>query len=116
MENKNIIQYAIILALIIIGAIGVINLIKGSNNLRESKKIIENVLKEVSESRKLIENQTATIEELNKINKELSIKVNHVDSLNRLIKNNLNVNFSNANKTINDLKKVIDNIKPEVIH
>ena len=58
---------------------------KDSNNLKESKTIIDNVLKEVAESRKIIERQSAIIIDLQKLNKELSTKVNVVDSINTIV-------------------------------
>ena len=65
--------------------LGVINPMKDSNNLKESKTIIDNVLKEVAESRKIIERQSAIIIDLQKLNKELSTKVNVVDSINTIV-------------------------------
>lgn len=116
MENKNIIQYFLLLAVSVLCVLGVINLIKGSDNLKESKAIIDNVLKEVATSREIIERQSATIADLQKLNKELSDKVNVVDSLNKEIKKNVDVHFRNANNTINDIKKTVDDIKTIQIH
>ena len=71
--------------MIVLCVLGVINLMKDSNNLKESKTIIDNVLKEVAESRKIIERQSAIIIDLQKLNKELSTKVNVVDSINTIV-------------------------------
>ena len=116
MENKNVIQYVLLLAVSLLCVLAVINLIKGSSNLKESKSIIDNVLKEVAESGKIIERQSAIIIDLQKLNKELSTKVNVVDSINKVIKKNLDVHFYRANKTINDIKKTVDDIKTIQIH
>ena len=116
MENKNIIQYCVFVALSLLLILGVINFFKGSNNLKESKKIIENVLNEVKESKEIIKNQAAIIDTLQKLNRDLAIKVNKVDSTNTLIKKNLDVSFYNANKTISDIKKTVDDIKTIQIH
>ena len=116
MENKNIIQYVLLLAVIMLCVLGVINLMKGSDNLKESKAIINNVLKEVAESREIIERQSATIADLQELNKKLSDKVNGIDSLNKEIKKNVDVHFRNANKTINEIKTTVDNIKILQIH
>jgi len=116
MENKNIIQYAILLAMNLLCIIGIANLFKGSDNLKETKQTIDKVLIEVSETKKIIKEQKATINDLQKLNKDLLVKVNAVDSLNQKTKKDLDVNFFNANKTINNLIKTIDGIKIPIIH
>lgn len=111
MENKNIFQNATLLALVLLSIFMIINLIKGSNNLKESKKLIENMMIEVKESKEIIKKQAVTIEELQKLNKELAVKVYRVDSANTIIKKNLDASFYNANKNISDIKNTIANIK-----
>lgn len=112
MENKNIIQYSIFAALILLCVLGLINFFKNSGNIKESKQLIENVLNEIKESKELIKKQAITIDELQQLNKELSLKVNKVDSTNNLIKHDIDASFKVANKTISDIKKTVDNIKP----
>lgn len=116
MEKKNFIQYLLLTVLIIMGVVALSNFFKTSNNLKESQQLIENVLKQVAESKALIQHQALTIDELKKLNSELTAKVASVDSTNRVIKRNLDVNFSSANRTLIDLKKTIESIDPPEIH
>ncbi|MEI6062353.1 MAG: hypothetical protein WCR72_16745 [Bacteroidota bacterium] len=117
MENKNIIQYTLMLAIVMIGVLGVISFFRISGNLKESKKIIESVLLEVKESKDIIKKQATTINELQKLNQELSLKVKQLDSVNYLIKKSLEINFFNTNRTMSEIKKTVDNIKPPpIIH
>ncbi len=117
MENRNFIQYTVLLAIVLLCVLGVISFFRISDNLKESKKIIESVLNEVKESKEIIKKQAITINELQKLNQELSLKVNQLDSTNSLIKRSLDFNFLNTNRTMNEIKKTVDNIKPPpIIH
>jgi uncharacterized protein YoxC len=103
-------------ALVILSIIFIINLIKGSSNLKESKKLIDTMMLEVKESREIIKKQDTTIKELQKLNHELAIKVNKVDSANNSIKTNIERSLLKANQNINEIKNTISNIKTIEFH
>lgn len=116
MENTKIMQYSVFVGIIILCILGITNFFKASDNLKESKKIIDNVLNEVKESKELLKNQALTIDDLQKLNRKLSIKVNQVDSTNNLIKRSLDANFKKTKTTIASIKNTIDSIEPVIIH
>ena len=117
METKNIIQYTVLLAIVLLCVLGVISFFRISDKLKESKKIIESVLIEVKESKDIIKKQATTINELQKLNQDLTLRVMQLDSANSLIKKSLEINFFNTNRTMNEIKKTVDNIKPPpIIH
>ncbi|WP_028978951.1 hypothetical protein [Sporocytophaga myxococcoides] len=115
MENRNIILYVLCAAVALICIQGFF-LLKQSSNLRESREILTHVLNEVRASRDIIEAQRVTIEDLKKESKALVLKVNEVDSMNTVIKKNLDANFNNANKTINEIRRTVDGIRSIQIH
>ena len=116
METKTIAQYAIGIALLLLVVLGLINLFTTSDKLKESKRLIENVLNETKASKAILEKQAKTIVELQQLNRELAGKVNQVDSINTLIKSNMEASFARANKNMNAIRTTLDNIQAPVIH
>jgi hypothetical protein len=116
MEKIKIFQLVFTIILGLICIFGILNLFNHPANLKDSQKLIENVIKEVRESKEIIKNQQKNIEDLKELNKELAVKIKQVDSTNTLIKSNLDNNFIKTNRTINDIKKTVDDIKPVEIH
>lgn len=109
MKNNNFLQIILLVLLCILTAA---NLFIKPGNLKDSQKILQNVQGELETSKKLLENQSETILELRKLNEELFIKVNRIDSMNSLIRKNIDVNIGKANRSINEIKQTIENIKP----
>ena len=116
METKNILQYIILAAVVFLSIVGIINLLKPSPILNNSKQTIDSVLKIVTESKEIITKQTNTIDRLQKMNADLYVKVLKADSINKVIKSTIDTKFSFTNKNIKDLKQELKNIQIPVIH
>lgn len=111
MDNKNNYQLVIIIALFCLIALGVLNVFKSSSNLKETKKIIENVLDEVKETKNLVDSQKRIIDELNSLNDDLKKKINELEISTQGMKKSVDNNFNSTNKTINEIKSTVDRIK-----
>jgi predicted Holliday junction resolvase-like endonuclease len=116
MTLKNIIHYILLAALIFIGIVSLINLAKVQTELTASKAQIDSTLQIVKASQEIISRQAKTIGDMQKLNEDLRVKVNKADSVNRLIKRTIDSKFISTNKSLNELKKDIENIQIPVIH
>jgi|GEM_PF-5881011 len=116
MEAKSIIQYVILIALAFIGILCLTNLAKVQTELKTSKAQIDSTLKIVTASKEIISKQAKTINELQVLNTDLKNKMHTTDSVNRLIKWTIDSKFSSTTKSLNELRKDIENIQIPVIH
>ena len=99
METKNILQYIILTAVVFLSIIGIINLLKPSPVVNDSKQTIDRVLKIVTESQEIITNQTQTIDWLQKMNTDLYVKVLKADSINKVRKSTIDNKLNTTNKS-----------------
>lgn len=116
MEAKKIIFYIVLVAAGFIALVGIIQLTKVNSNLKASRQAIDSVINVVKESKMIIQKQAGTIDKMQQLNLDLYRKVNESDSINKLIKQSIDIKLNNANKTLKDIKKEIEEIEIPIIN
>ncbi len=116
MEAKKILLYIVLAAVGFLGIVGIIQLTKVSTEIKASRRNIDSVMQVVKESKMIIQKQAGTIDKMQELNLDLYRKVNESDSINKLIKQSIDIKLNNANKTLKDIKKEIEEIEIPIIN